>query len=69
MARHLALFLLARSAAGAWRPVADLPFGLSDFTATVVPNFGEVEGRGRIVIVCVESNVRRLTPSTRSRMS
>ena len=41
----IALLLLAHSAAGAWRRVADLPFALSDFTATLVPN------RGRIVIV------------------
>ena len=55
----IALLLLAHPAAGAWRRVADLPFGLSDFTATVVPNFGEVEGRGRIVIVggCDEDQV------------
>ena len=55
----IALLLLSHSAAGAWRRVADLPFGLSDFTATVVPNFGEVEGRGRIVIVggCDEDQV------------
>ena len=50
----IALLLLARSAAGAWRRVADLPFALSDFTATLVPN------RGRIVIVggCDEDQSR-----------
>ena len=49
----IALLLLAHSAAGAWRRVADLPFALSDFTATLVPN------RGRIVIVggCDEDQV------------
>ena len=49
----IALLLLSHSAAGAWRRVADLPFALSDFTATLVPN------RGRIVIVggCDEDQV------------
>ena len=49
----IALLLLAHSAAGAWRRVADLPFALPDFTATLVPN------RGRIIIVggCDEDQV------------
>ena len=44
---------LARVTASASHPTHYLPFGLSDFTATVVPN------RGRIIIVggCDEDQV------------